>query len=494
MSCQPNNTDPVYIEESKELGILRQTVIAVMLKGKHQIGHINMAFDLLKQCLYQLYSNTNISTLVAKSTLVSEANKFSKVAREAVALAQWSKSTSRTVLCTLKKVLEFTAISREFLFRITLRGQGHPYVLELGKKYGSLSPEDPVRKTLENWRDILKRHTRCKSKQSLRNIIRFILNSCLPAFNLSVYTLPIDTATHITKRIKPDVIEKICGMKSVSKKKKWLLVFLKHIMMYKFTVDDTWFDYANIEKVHGNPLEQDDGSDKHKIPTDELEKLYTACHDSVLDKLLFMLMLTTGLRIGGVVNIKLEHVAYINGKDVCVQDVGKTIEKGKKWATFILCDEVKVLIFKWLTCQRPAMESEYLFPGRNGQMSTSNARYRFGKIVKKAGLKGNHLHPHSLRHTFAHMMLKTGNTVDIVAKLLNHTNPKTTKQFYLKESAAEVAKRANIPWLNQNNIPKKPVIPNFLQKHQNTSEDANQNKKRRKAMASLEMFNKSMKT
>jgi len=47
--------------------------------------------------------------------------------------------------------------------------------------------------------------------------------------------------------------------------------------------------------------------------------------------------------------------------------------------------------------------------------------------------------------------------------ILSHSNIATTEMFYLKESSADVAKRANIPWLTkpekQDNLPKF-LVPN----------------------------------
>jgi hypothetical protein len=63
-----------------------------------------------------------------------------------------------------------------------------------------------------------------------------------------------------------------------------------------------------------------------------------------------------------------------------------------------------------------------------------------------------------LRHSYGHLLLEAGNSVHEVSKLLGHSNIATTEMFYLKESSADVAKRANIPWLTkpekQDNLPK----------------------------------------
>jgi integrase len=484
MEEQLFNKEPEFIQESEELGILRQAVTAPLLKQGLQNGHINMAFDLLKQTLHQCYRACSISTLVTQSVIISEANTFSSVAREAIRKAEWARSTTNTVWCILKKILCFTAISSQFLKRLSIREMKHDHHPELGR-YNSLN--FPARNTLGIWSNKIRKFTRNKSPHSIKNIIRFIMNKCLPVFNLDVNLMPVNPSEYIANRISEAVIMQICEMKR--SKLNWLQFFLKYIMEYKIPLKVEWLDL--IDKTKENRLvDQDDGSDKHRISIKELEKLYEATKDCVEDRLMFMIFITTGIRIGGMSKIKTEHVAHVSGTDVVILATGRSIEKGNKWFSFILAPQVKELLFVWITSHRPAVDSPYLFPGRNEHVSTSNIRYRFKKIAQKAGLVGAHLHPHALRHTYAHMILETGNTVDTVSKLMGHVSSKTTESFYLKESAVEVAKRANIPWLDKSNTPLEPVIPDFLQnnKSQIDKKQSKLRNKRRKVMASLEMF------
>ena len=492
-----SSADPLYIEESKELGIFRQHVIGQLLQQKCQIGHINMAFDILKQCMHKMYGSTNIALLVEKSVCISEVDKFSNIARTAVEQAGWANSTTRTIIALLKKMLTYTAISRQFIQRVTTRKVATPYARELGKKYGSLSPDDPVRIMLEEWLEVIKMRTNARSVQSQRNIMRFLLNHCIPGLKMDLNHMPKYITGYVEEHLNAYTIRTICGTSNITSKKNWLTLFVHYMLKCPDQpLQDKWFPPRMRCTFNPDDTMIDDGSDKHKIPVDELEAIYTATEDNTLNRLMFVFMLTTGLRVGGLMNIKTEHVATINGKDILVKDTGRTLEKGYKWVTFMIAAQVKTLIFEWIACYRPAIDSPYLFPGRNGKMSTANVRYRFKTIIKKAGLSGSHLHPHALRHTFAHMMLKTGNAVETVAKLLHHASPKTTQQFYLRESAVEVAARANIPWLDNNNAPKGPIIPIFLGQHHRPVQDekterkrAKKSKNRRKAMASLEMFN-----
>ena len=73
------------------------------------------------------------------------------------------------------------------------------------------------------------------------------------------------------------------------------------------------------------------------------------------------------------------------------------------------------------------------------------------------------------------MLLEQGNAVDMVAKCLNHSSAAVTQAFYLKETAAQVAARASIPWLNKKDT--KPELPAFLKCRE--GENASERKRRK---------------
>ena len=196
-----------------------------------------------------------------------------------------------------------------------------------------------------------------------------------------------------------------------------------------------------------------------------------------------MLLITTGLRVGGLLNIKLENIVDYVANDIVIRDTGKTLEKFNKWFTFKLNNRVKLLIYQWVKNYRISSDSPYLFPSKknsNDHMSASNIRLIFNKIVLDAGLSGKHLHPHALRHTFAHMLLESGNSTECVAKIMGHSDSKTTSQFYLKESAIEAAERANIPWLDKKDSSEKKIVPDFLKQRSNIITKSKKDRKRKK--------------
>ena len=124
---------------------------------------------------------------------------------------------------------------------------------------------------------------------------------------------------------------------------------------------------------------------------------------------------------------------------------------------------MQALVEEWLRNHRPASKSPYLFPGTSQEhVHTETIRANFHKLCARAGLTGKEYHPHALRRTFAHLLLETGNSVDVVAKCLNHSSAQTTEKFYLKENIEEVTERAVIPWLQDAEKKRVAPLPKFL--------------------------------
>jgi integrase len=293
----------------------------------------------------------------------------------------------------------------------------------------------------------------------------------------------------------PGLAREICGSEGAvaAKKAMWLKLLLNNILGADIPVPDGLLKRPRT--LQG--VDDGDGSDVHRISSEDLEKIHAQSKCSVLDELLFTLMITTGLRVGAVTLILIASVADVVDHHFVVRTQSRTREKGNKWAHFLLTTRVQELVRAWLTGHRPAVDSPYLFPGATpgGHVTTNAIRGRFSKLCAAAGLAGRQFHPHALRHSFAHMLLEAGNSVDVVSKCLNHSSSAITEAVYLRESATELLRRANIPWLRgaQMGAPSPPLFLSEPAAGTRAARDEGQpDAKRRKASASrclLDMFN-----
>jgi site-specific recombinase XerD len=194
-----------------------------------------------------------------------------------------------------------------------------------------------------------------------------------------------------------------------SKRARWLQVLLTFIIPTDIIIPSTY----KKNSYHSTDREDDDGSDHHRISSKDLDKIYEQSMKNTKHELLYLLMITTGLRVGGTAHILTQYVADIVDDQYEVRIQGRTKEKGHKWANFMLTPRVQDLLGIWLKTERPADPSPYLFPGREGGSITTESICRvFHDMCTTAGLKGKQFHPHALRHSYAHILLETGNKVE----------------------------------------------------------------------------------
>src|SRR5262245_40912093 len=62
-------------------------------------------------------------------------------------------------------------------------------------------------------------------------------------------------------------------------------------------------------------------------------------------------------------------------------------------------------------------------------MDDSNVRKAFGRVINAAGLPG-HFTPHSLRHTFASLLLQHGKSPEYVREQMGHASIQITVDLY----------------------------------------------------------------
>jgi len=414
---------------------------------------------------------------------------------------KWKRSTTQLVVCTLRKILRLTNDIAPAIVRATALSSVDHYA-----KVGSCENMQSIKnkktfvkivracrcqslsaealKRVENWIELLSKTHR--SISSLRTIIGFYLCTVLPTIALNIDKWPCDLQSFVS--VCESKFAVLVGKNlDVGKKITWLTFFVRNILQVpKWAATKDLVQQARSEALQQNRRKKkkhkqnnkdsnekdsneldddnndDDGSDQHRLTKDDLEKLHSVAVSDVLDELFFMLLLTTGMRIGGFVNLKCSDVADLQNGCWQIKDEGKTREKGNKIFTFHIHSRVRELLYIWLNKRRSlAAMSDYIFPGRHDvHISTESLRSRFRKMCRKAGIQGTRAHPHALRHSFSHILFDLGNSPDTVAKLINHSSVATTQKYYLRESAAEAANKAIMPWLpKQNTNP----VPNFLE-------------------------------
>ena len=186
-----------------------------------------------------------------------------------------------------------------------------------------------------------------------------------------------------------------------------------------------------------------------KLPNIFNKKQLVDLFEGIDDSNIFMacfIALFSGLRISEVCNLKKQDVDLESEKIFVRQG------KGNKDRIVMLPSKIKPIIERWFRLQT---DSEYFISGYNySQLKTIVLSREFRKYLKKAGLKietfktsiGQQRYAysfHTLRHTYATMLLEKGVDLYYVQRSLGHVDIHTT-QIYAYISNADLRNKINI--------------------------------------------------
>ena len=144
------------------------------------------------------------------------------------------------------------------------------------------------------------------------------------------------------------------------------------------------------------------------VPTDaDLGRLLEACagndFESRRDTAIIRLFLDSGIRLSELTNLRLDDV------DLGAGLVGVT-GKGDRYRTASFGTKTAKAIDRYIRVRRgrPDADSPILWLGLKGPMTGSGVRQMLWRRSAEAGIE--RIHPHQLRHYFAHSWLATGGT------------------------------------------------------------------------------------
>jgi site-specific recombinase XerD len=143
----------------------------------------------------------------------------------------------------------------------------------------------------------------------------------------------------------------------------------------------------------------------------------------VRNRAMILLLLRTGMRIGELLNTKLDDV-HLADKKILIYEG----EKNRKGRAVCISEDACQALSAWLQKRDP--QKQYLFYGRGGYgMSYNNARVIFKKYLKQAGLEHKDYSLHCLRHTFATELLNAGMRPECLQQLLGHSSIEMTLRY-----------------------------------------------------------------
>ena len=145
------------------------------------------------------------------------------------------------------------------------------------------------------------------------------------------------------------------------------------------------------------------------------------------NKAMLELLFSTGIRISELINLKIQDVDLIN-------NVIKVLGKGSKERIIPIDDIATKHLTNYINNYRyPLLKKntniDYLFINNLGNKIS---RVGFFKFIKKEAVRANikkDISPHTIRHTFATILLKNGADLRVIQELLGHSDIKTTQIY-----------------------------------------------------------------
>lgn len=150
----------------------------------------------------------------------------------------------------------------------------------------------------------------------------------------------------------------------------------------------------------------------------------------VFDRAVLLTLLRSGIRIGELMRVRVEDV------DMEAMSIRIYVgEKNRLGRIVHFWKDAREAISEWLAERmRTGVDSEYLFAKKKGVLSYSGFRYISERHYERAGLKGKY-NLHSLRHTYATLLVNAGMEIQYLQRLMGHDSIQTTMRYAVVDEA-----------------------------------------------------------
>lgn len=136
------------------------------------------------------------------------------------------------------------------------------------------------------------------------------------------------------------------------------------------------------------------------------------------DRLMALILFTSGIRVNELVNLKAEDV---DGQSL------RIVGKGNKPRLCYIHEYVAQRLHIYMSME--GINQGHIFLSTSGKtIGPAAVRFAIKKAAQKAGLN-RRVYPHLFRHTFATMMLRSGSDLITIKELLGHDQLQTTQRY-----------------------------------------------------------------
>ena len=226
----------------------------------------------------------------------------------------------------------------------------------------------------------------------------------------------------------------------------------KHISMYSEA--ELNFNWVMVrEKIKPHKYNTSQSRERIPLKKDEVKKLYNELN-SFRDRLMVQVGVELGPRNTDIISIKMDDI------DFDEQEIELSNTKTGGSYTVPVSNQLLLLLRRWVEQERAAhakaQTTDYLFPSlKGGRIGTSTFRGIVVEAAERAGIQEteqseaqmherkkemlgtdkNHVDyqkvtPHTLRHTFNHLLQEAGIPREFRSKALDHSSEEVTQEFY----------------------------------------------------------------
>jgi len=158
------------------------------------------------------------------------------------------------------------------------------------------------------------------------------------------------------------------------------------------------------------------------IDAQHIEQLLSVI-DNPRDHALILLLLRTGMRIGELLNCKVDDLDLGEQKILIYQSDKTSVGRAVYYS-----DDAQQALLTWLRTRDPLKQQLFYGRGTNS-LCYGAARSLFQKYLQKAGLQHSSYTLHCLRHTFATDLLNAKMPLECLRVLLGHSNLEITRRY-----------------------------------------------------------------
>jgi site-specific recombinase XerD len=153
------------------------------------------------------------------------------------------------------------------------------------------------------------------------------------------------------------------------------------------------------------------------------------------DRAIILLLADTGIRVGGLVGLRVQDVDLERG-------LVTVTEKGNKTRLVPFTKPTSEALQAWL--EMHPQKGPWLFVSlgsrAKGALSSNGVAQMLRRRAEQAGIEGR-VNPHSFRHALAREYLMDGGDLASLSDLLGHSSVEVTKQSYAVFSVAELQEK-----------------------------------------------------